>query len=69
MSDSMSSLQVSLAVIGGLTLVAVAAYNYWTSRKNSPRQAEPNRNFTPQALEPRLDMSRSARCANPLSRS
>ncbi|MBP8149331.1 MAG: cell division protein FtsZ [Limnohabitans sp.] len=36
----MSSLQVSLAGIGGLTLVAVVAYNYWVSRKNAPRQAE-----------------------------
>ena len=41
MLDSLSSLQVSLAGIGGLTLVAVIIYNYWTSRKNAPRQAEP----------------------------
>ena len=41
MLDSLSSLQVSLAGIGGLTLVAVVIYNYWTSRKNAPRQAEP----------------------------
>ena len=27
--------------MGGLTLVAVVVYNYWTSRKNAPRQAEP----------------------------
>ena len=40
MLDSLSSLQVSLAGIGGLTLVAVVIYNYWTSRKNAPRQAE-----------------------------
>ena len=38
---TLSSLQVSLAGIGGLTLVAVVIYNYWTSRKNAPRQAEP----------------------------
>ncbi|MGV0960446.1 MAG: cell division protein ZipA C-terminal FtsZ-binding domain-containing protein [Limnohabitans sp.] len=37
----MSSLQVSLAGIGGLTLVAVVLYNHWSSRKNAPRQAEP----------------------------
>ncbi|OYU11611.1 MAG: cell division protein FtsZ [Comamonadaceae bacterium PBBC1] len=37
----MSSLQVSLAAIGGLTVVAVVAYNYWTSRQNTPKQAEP----------------------------
>lgn len=41
MADSLSSLQVSLAVIGGLTVVAVVAYNYWTSRQNAPKQAEP----------------------------
>ena len=41
MLDSLSSLQVSLAGIGGLTLLAVVIYNYWTSRKNAPRQAEP----------------------------
>lgn len=41
MLDSFSSLQLSLTGIGGLTLLAVVAYNYWTSRKNQPRQAEP----------------------------
>ena len=39
MADSLSSLQVSLAAIGGLTVVAVVAYNYWTSRQNAPKQA------------------------------
>ena len=37
----MSSLQLSLAAIGALTVGAVVIYNYWTSRKNAPRQAEP----------------------------
>jgi hypothetical protein len=41
MLDSMSSLQLSLAGIGALTLGIVVIYNYWTSRKNAPRQAEP----------------------------
>ncbi len=41
MLDSMSSLQLSLTGIGALTLGAVVIYNYWTSRKNAPRQAEP----------------------------
>jgi ZipA, C-terminal FtsZ-binding domain len=41
MLDSLSPLQLSLAGMGGLTLVAVVLYNYWTSRKNAPRQAEP----------------------------
>ena len=47
MLDSLSSLQVSLAGIGGLTLVAVVVYNYWTSRKNAPRQAEPQTESLP----------------------
>ena len=37
----MSSLQLSLLAIGGLTLVAVVLYNYWATRKSAPRQAEP----------------------------
>ena len=41
--ESMSSLQLSLAAIGALTVGAVVVYNYWTSRKNAPRQADPHR--------------------------
>lgn len=41
MLESMSSLQLSLAAVGALTLGAVVVYNYWTSRKNEPKQAEP----------------------------
>ncbi|MGA8391751.1 MAG: cell division protein ZipA C-terminal FtsZ-binding domain-containing protein [Burkholderiaceae bacterium] len=37
----MSSLQISLAVAGGLVLAAVVAHSAWTSRKNAPRQAQP----------------------------
>ena len=43
MLESMSSLQMSLAAIGALTVAAVVVYNYWTSRKNAPRQADPRR--------------------------
>lgn len=59
MLDSMSSLQLSLAGIGALTLGAVVIYNYWTSRKNAPRQAEPPleplgaADTAPEAFEPR----------------
>ena len=35
----MSSLQNSLALFGGLTLVGVVLYNLWTARQNAPRQA------------------------------
>ena len=41
MFDSMSSLQLSLAAVGALTLGVVVLYNYWTSQKNVPRQADP----------------------------
>ena len=37
----MSALQVGLAVTGGLILGGVIAYNTWTSRRNTPRQALP----------------------------
>ena len=37
----MSTLQISLAIIGGIVLALVIAYNTWTSRRNTPRQAQP----------------------------
>ena len=52
MLDSLSSLQISLAGIGGLTLVAVVVYNYWTSRKNAPRQADPSNEVMPNERAP-----------------
>ena len=36
----MNSLQISLLVAGGATLLAVVLYNRWVSRKSAPRQAE-----------------------------
>jgi len=36
----MSSLTVALAILGGLVLAAVIAYNAWTSRRNTPRQPD-----------------------------
>ena len=36
----MSTLQIGLAVAGGLVLAGVVGYNTWTSRKNAPRQPE-----------------------------
>lgn len=41
MLESMSSLQLSLVAIGALTLGVVVLYNHWTSRKNEPKQADP----------------------------
>jgi hypothetical protein len=34
----MSSFTVGVAVLGGLVLASLVAYNAWTSRRNSPRQ-------------------------------
>jgi hypothetical protein len=55
----MSSLQLSLAAIGALTVGAVVVYNYWTSRKNAPRKADPQREPlhepSSHAIEPVLD--------------
>lgn len=55
MLESMSSLQMSLAALGGLTVVSVLIYNHWTSRKNEPRQAEPLREPTTPEIEPVLN--------------
>jgi hypothetical protein len=37
----MSTLQIGLAVAGGVVLAAMVAHSTWTSRRNLPRQAEP----------------------------
>lgn len=36
----MSTLQLGLAIAGGLLLAAVVGWNTWSSRRNAPRQAE-----------------------------
>ena len=41
MTMTMSSLQLGLAVAGGLVLAAVVAHGAWTSRKNATLQAQP----------------------------
>jgi len=35
----MSTLQISLAIVGGLVLAGVVAYNAWVTRRNAPRTA------------------------------
>ena len=45
----MSSLQMWLAIVGGVVLVVLVAYNTWTSRQNQPKQAEPL--VTPEELD------------------
>lgn len=36
----MSTLQISLAVAGGLVLAGIVAHSAWSSRRNTPRQAD-----------------------------
>ena len=38
----LSSFTLGLAIIGGLVLAALVAWNTWTSRRNRPRQAQPD---------------------------
>jgi hypothetical protein len=47
----MSNFQIGLAVAGGAVLVAVVAYNTWTSRRNAPRQAAPSNPVEPGGLD------------------
>lgn len=58
----MSSLQVGLAIAGGLVLAAVVAHGAWTSRRSQPRQAdpqvpvaEPDLTASGEGIEPRFD--------------
>ena len=44
---TMSSLQLGLAIAGGVVLAAVVAHGAWNSRKNAPRQALPEEGSTP----------------------
>lgn len=51
----MSTLQIGLAIAGGVVLAGVVAHSTWTSRKNKPRQAEPlpqDKNIEPAAYAP-----------------
>ena len=38
----MSSLQISLAVAGGVVLAALVAHGAWVARRNAPKQAQPD---------------------------
>jgi hypothetical protein len=48
---NMSSLQIGLAVAGGLILIGVVIHGAWTSRKSQPRQAD----HDAPRLEPEVD--------------
>lgn len=47
----MSGFTVGLAILGGLVLAALVAWNAWTTRRNTPRQAE-----LPVAMAPAGDL-------------
>ncbi len=54
----MSTLQIGLAIVGGLILAVIVAHSAWTSRKMAPRQAEPDeaaREPSNAGIEPRLE--------------
>lgn len=59
MGDGMSTLQIGLAIAGGLLLAAVLAHGAWSARKVAPRQAQPGDDDDtpgePSAIEPSLD--------------
>ena len=59
MGDSMSTLQIGLAIAGGLVLAAVVAHGVWSARKVAPRQAQPgdgdDTRREPAGIEPSLD--------------
>jgi hypothetical protein len=54
----MSTLQIGLAVAGGVVLAVIVAHEAWKARKLAPRQpvrAEPAREETPGSVEPTLE--------------
>lgn len=51
----MSTIQVGLAIAGGLLLAGLVAHGAWTSRRNQPRQADPGLpSVEPHGLDDRL---------------
>ena len=60
----MSTLQLSLAIIGGVLLALIVAYNAWTSRRNAPKRAlppDPENAAEPNVrLEPGFDTNAAA---------
>ncbi|MEY2953845.1 MAG: hypothetical protein RLZZ401_1932 [Pseudomonadota bacterium] len=51
----MSTLQISLAVTGGVVLAAIVAHSAWSARKNTPRQPEGPALSSEALREPMLD--------------
>ena len=47
----MSSLQISLAIIGGVVLAGVVAHSTWSARKNQPKRPTPDVEPQPEAAQ------------------
>jgi hypothetical protein len=62
----MSTFTVGLAVLGGLLLAALVAWNTWTTRKNTPRQPEAPAPSAPKLIEEREDPVFETSLAPPL---
>ena len=56
-SFPLSSFTIGLAIIGGLLIAVLVAWNTWTTRRNTPRQAQPPGVGTPAsaAIDPLLE--------------
>lgn len=54
----MSSLQISLAVAGGVVLAALVAHSAWTARRNAPKQPRPDSQPPADGAEPMPDEQR-----------
>jgi hypothetical protein len=54
----LSSFTLGLAIIGGLLLAILVAWNAWSSRRNTPRQPQPAAQ-APAATEPRPEQERT----------
>jgi hypothetical protein len=50
----MSTLQISLAVGGGLVLAGIVAHGAWSARRNLPKQAAPKPAPPPESLPPQM---------------
>jgi hypothetical protein len=50
----MSSFTVGVAMLGGLVLASLVAYNAWTSRRNSPRQPDAAAAVATEPVEPTM---------------
>lgn len=48
----MSGLTIGLAILGGLVLAAIVAWNAWTTRRNAPRQPELSVPSAPAVTQP-----------------